>query len=377
MERAIESKTKTIVFWDQVLNEKYPEYMIPDQITFLADPELIDAATVPANININEIPVIFRKRHLKYNSVSNTTFDVRGAFCFKNNDLGICEKGESDFHKYLKQIASKIRFQRYVSIKAGNALETSYEDVPINTVRSEAVMSNELMDIRGDVTVFFTTPHQVFGTGLIIEIQLSKQDDPTKQHRTIQRNTFGFSVCWIERDHADEIVKDDANEVESKFIVYTPAQGMIALDKSLGERLQSAAYQILLLESRTKEVTRILENAEDVNADAMKLLDKVETLVDNQVYGEIRGKVEDSIKKYFEKANISGIINYEMYERIPDGLLINNVNLLICPHCNNISEHFELRHSKYEDKRLKYVCPICKKWNSATELKNTLKQVPQ
>lgn len=217
MDTAFNINTKEIVnAW--ALELKDPTYQFPYEEKWFADPNEIQSYDKTKVSDVCKIEVRFRKASYDVINFKGTKYDMPPSFFILNKEeLGINTIPESKEHKIAKHwiyntcrrkelnfIFSTVKrpfdYNNKINLKELNIVFEKIDiEVPVNIGRRKQ---------RADVIVPLSDFHDLIGTGVVIEIQFSKQTDQEKEERTINWALKGYSICWINLEDIENISED-------------------------------------------------------------------------------------------------------------------------------------------------------------------------
>jgi len=207
-----------------------------EDMQFSADPnEIINYEEVLKKNNIKKIPVSYKKNHVrKYENGKNINV-TQHFFIVNGKKLGVKHINESIYHKRIKNfiygemlnVASNFKFM-YSNISNNNFNKQNYITMKtlynaINLLDIRTITSGDLFEVsmkdvynckRADILLPFKKKHDVLGEGIVIEVQLSKQNNETTDKRTFDRAIKGYSVCWVDRSHFVDYKSDNLQIVK-------------------------------------------------------------------------------------------------------------------------------------------------------------------
>lgn len=179
-------------------------YLLKDDEVWYADPNNIESC--PKDIDINKIVVKFRRGCEEKINKFGTVFSVTPCWFIPNKEkLGINLIPETKEHILAKnfiynELKNNSLVFKYSSVnkpeKYDNIITLSDMDIDYNKIGTEIIVSNGVRQIA-DVIIPFKKFSQLFGTGIIMEIQFSKQYDETTNNRTVDWAIKGYSVVWL------------------------------------------------------------------------------------------------------------------------------------------------------------------------------------
>jgi len=208
---AIHKETKKKV--NTILKEFSEDFMKNE--TWYITPSMIQSNET--EIPNNEIEVKFRRGGKDIMNNRGTIYDITPHFYLLPRYNGkVVLKERSKEH----ELAEELIYNLILDNKLKFCLSSNKEDFVYNVERD--LLDLEKIDIEvviksdntkvADILIPFTEYNDVFGFGIIIEIQFSKQEQRLEDKRTFDRAVKGFSVCWLKKSDF-EIVN---NKIEFK-----------------------------------------------------------------------------------------------------------------------------------------------------------------
>lgn len=213
---AINSKTGEKV--NSLTIESNPSYQFIDEEIWYADPDEIE--NCPKEIDINKIEVIFRQGAMDVINYNGTKYDISPCFYIPNKyKLGINTIPESKEHKLAKNwIYNKLKHKdlllSYSSInkpfKYENTINLSDLILDLSKVGIEVNSSTSLNRIyrRADIICPLSKKHELFGNGIVFEIQFTKQKERTRILRELDWAIRGYSIAWLHESDFDNITEE-------------------------------------------------------------------------------------------------------------------------------------------------------------------------
>lgn len=213
-------------------------YIKPEEDIFIADKNQIENYDeVIKNNNLDYIEVRYKRGHLRnYVKDSRITFVTPHFFIPNRKKYGVNLIPESPEHKKIKTFLWKYFYNNdeleliYSNYKRKGQTETNkvkIKDLPINfkdfTLSQEDVFEVNIMDTyntrRVDLFLKFDDFNPLFGEGIVIEVQLSKQSDEITKKRTLDRALKGYSTIWIDKRHFIDIKENDLELLDNKIFI--------------------------------------------------------------------------------------------------------------------------------------------------------------
>ena len=275
---------------------------------------------------------------------------------------------ESPIHKMLKDwlfnrlklddldilFAKGVKPHKYENKYKFSELDINWNDYSIE------VTTKGTRNLRADILLPFNSKHQLLGSGIIFEIQLSEQTNKETYERTIGRALHGYSVCWLFEDNF--IIKDNTIQLKSNSLRVNSfnEQMHFAKKKFVGKLKQVVQKQCRYLDEKIDECNfkiselelkeqNILENIESKNKscfdDFVKslkereliLINKIERMENNpykelvETYKNDLQKTKDILVDNIFSNNDALKSNFEFWNK----KLNYPITFGICPKCNN------------------------------------------
>lgn len=332
---AINSKTNEKV--NSITLESNPSYQFIKEDIWFADSDEIEDC--PKGIDINKIIVKFREGARDIINWNGTKYDISPHFFIPNKEkLGINTIPETKEHKLAKNWV----YNRIIKSKKELIINYSQINKPYkykNSVKlSELFINKEMIGIetscstfgkrirrRADVICPFISKHQLFGNGIVFEIQFQQQRKTTEFDRELDWAIRGYSVCWLS--------KEDFNFITDILIDLKKDNVNVSSWASLIK--QSNKQHIKNLKYSVQELCRKLDFKKQDIFNSLK--EKFEKILTEDLDVQIKELVRDEIDNYSS--------NFQP----------------ICPRCNIRAKLIDWNESKF------WGCsnyPDCK-WTSA------------
>jgi len=228
MNGAINSVTNKYIY--AINLELNPSYQFPKNEKWFADPNDILSYDKKQVKDITKIEVRFRKGCDKVINYNGTEYSIAPCFFIPNKTkLGINLIPESKEHKLAKNwIYNRIKNKKlsFIYSKANrpfdyeNEINLTQLDVDFEKIGIEVTVQNNKVQ-RADIILPLKKYNEFFGTGIVIEIQFSKQWEVTTYKRNYEWAFKGYSVCWLFIDDFENIseelieLKEDKLKIDS------------------------------------------------------------------------------------------------------------------------------------------------------------------
>ena len=230
MDSAINSKTNEYVkAW---FLETNPSYLNYQEDTWFADSNDILSYDKEKVKDITKIEVRYRKGCDKVINHNGTEYSIAPCiFILNKTELGINTIPESKEHKMAKdwiynRIKNKKLIFQYASVNRPyfyeNKISISDLDVDYNKIGIEVTLKNNKTQ-RADIIIPFKKYDKLWGAGIVIEIQFSKQYEQTTYKRSLDYAFKGFSVCWL-FDYDFQNISDELIELKEDKLIIEPLQ---------------------------------------------------------------------------------------------------------------------------------------------------------
>jgi len=204
MNGAINSVTKRYI---QAINlELNPSYQFPKEEKWYLDPNDIKEYNKEKIEDITKIEVRYRKGNDSVLNYNGTEYSIAPCFFLHNKTkLGINLIPESKEHQLAKNwIYNRIKNKKLSFIYSTVSKPSDYENkinikelnVDYEKIGIEVNIKNNRIQ-RADIIIPFKEYNNFFGTGIVIEIQFSKQYQDTTEKRNKEYAFKGYSVCWL------------------------------------------------------------------------------------------------------------------------------------------------------------------------------------
>lgn len=390
MDFAFNKRTKLFVSALEVY--KNGAYQNTDRTEWIAPIDKVYNWSVLEKLNITEIPVFFKNAVIKKIDGHNKVIRRSCFSKYPNSPADTDSEGESELHKTLKNfiieriIEDDILFL-YSSSDNKNTIKISELGADIYQHRLDERSIQSSFKTRADILIPLKARNELFGNGIILEIQLSNQNDTKIEKRTIQRGLQGYSVAWIFKD--DFYIKDDCIFLKKNYIELRSFKEIVSelADKNIKKQVET---QLGLIEQKIDDLEEIKRDASDfikqlddkllhyynrgIDSDIEKIIIKItdkkielEDFVKNKInyeMGDFDIYINNSVKSALrEKSNeyeekIADLImkcSEDKIKQIIEKQFVISLNKQVTRYIeNNLDKIYDLK----VDKNL---CPICKK----------------
>jgi hypothetical protein len=161
---------------------------------------------------ITEVPVSFIKSHER--TLNGLTYKVTAHFRSNCEFAKISSDNESDEHYLAKIGIYEDLWDNKIKVNGREIKEISdVEDIII-----EMRLSKDKGSKIADVGLLFHKEHELYGKGIIFEIQFSDQSNYKEIERDYQRVIEGFSVVWLYLDDFKGNKLKDKNVIVNPFV---------------------------------------------------------------------------------------------------------------------------------------------------------------
>jgi len=262
MEGAINSVTGKYVY--AINLELNPSYLFPKNEKWYADPNNILSYDKEKIKDITKIEVRYRKGCDKIINWNGTEYSIAPCFYIPNKSkLGINIVPESKEHKLAKnwvynRIKNKKLIFQYSTVHRpwdyDNEINIKDLDIDYSKVGIEITVKNNKTQ-RADIIIPLKKYDEFFGTGIIVEIQFSKQYDSTTEKRNYEWAFKGYSICWLWIDDFENISEEIIELKEDKLII-EPLQKILHdfSKKNLNEFRQKIQQLSRLIDKKMQEL---------------------------------------------------------------------------------------------------------------------------
>jgi len=268
----------------------------------------------------------------KYKNYNGTAVVTKPHFAlYPNSPANACE--ESPQHKMLKNWLFNRMYNDDLEIryskgtkphKYDNKIKLSKLNINWNDYSME-VTTKSSKYLRADILIPFKEKDNFLGTGIIFEIQLSKQTDSITYNRTIERALHGYSVAWLfEKDF--DIIDGEIFLKENIIKVNSFSEQIhFARKKFVGKLKIAVENQCRYLDEKIKEVNISIELA---TKDSLSKLKTREATLFNKIENIENNPFKELIENYKEQIINSG-------KTILNEINLNNHldSLGLCPNC--------------------------------------------
>ncbi|MFP4019071.1 MAG: topoisomerase DNA-binding C4 zinc finger domain-containing protein [Bacteroidales bacterium] len=229
MFNAIHAETKKSV--NSLNIEDDSSFNFPKKEKWYADPNEIESYDEDKVENIKEIEVKYRKKSKKIINKFGTEYFISPHFWIPNKKkLGINTVTESKEHKlaknfiYNKLLNNDLEFV-YSKVYSPEKYKNKFlanGKIDKSRIGIEVVCKNNKKQIA-DILLPFKKRDKLFGEGIVIEIQFTKQGKKQRKKRTINWCLKGYSISWYKINDFNEVsenfieLKDDVMKVEPMY----------------------------------------------------------------------------------------------------------------------------------------------------------------
>ena len=262
MNGAINSTTRKYVL--AISLEINPSYQFSKDEKWYADSNDILSYNKEKVKDITKIEVVYRKGNDKVINWRGTEYSIAPCFFIPNkSNLGINIIPESREHKLAKnwvynRIKNKKLIFQYSTVSRPwnyeNEINTENLDVDYEKVGIEVTVKNNRTQ-RADVIIPLKKYDEFFGTGIVIEIQFSKQQNSTTEKRNYEWAFKGYSMCWLWTNDFENISKELIELKKDKLII-EPIQKILHnfSEKNLNEIRQKTQLLSREIDKKMKEL---------------------------------------------------------------------------------------------------------------------------
>ena len=233
MDGAINSQTNKYVYaWNLETN---PSYQFPEKETWYLDPNDIENYDKEKVKDITKIEVRPRKGNDSVINWNGTEYSIAPCFFIPNKTkLGINIIPESKEHKLAKNwIYNRIKNKNlsfiyskvYRPYEYNNQLNIKDLNVDWEKVGIETTVKNNRVQ-RADIIIPLKKYSEFWGTGIVVEIQFSKQYISTTYKRSNEWAFKGYSICWL-WDYDFEEISSELIELKDDKLKVEPIQKII------------------------------------------------------------------------------------------------------------------------------------------------------
>lgn len=260
MDTAINAKTGDII--NAITMETNLSYQFPYEEKWFADPNNIESYDKTKVQDITKIEVRYRKGNDCVINYNGTEYAIAPCFFIPNKtELGINTLPESREHKlakgwlYNRIIKNKDLILIYSTVKRpfdyDNTLSIKEMDIDYNKVGIETTVVNNRTQ-RADIIIPFKNRHELFGNGIVIEIQFGKTN---VEKRSYEWAFKGYSTCWIYFDDFKEI-SESIIELKEDRLMLQPIDKILhdlrkSNEKDMRELVQNFSR---LIDNKMKEL---------------------------------------------------------------------------------------------------------------------------
>ncbi len=210
-----------------------------------------------------------------------------------------------------------------------------------------------------DVYCKFEKKHEVYGKGIVFEIQFSYQKKEVLEERTYDRILKGYSVCWLfEGDFFNNKLKNKKLEVIpfskaikdfNQIVEEDRIKGINRISRIVEDKLYEVERKIHQMESTIDskidgQINFMLEKKEEIASLIRGNFDIIESNCSSEImrFGDGCEKIKDKIffelsndeeilsnlKKSIDIKEIKDQLKSELFEQVRDSILLNTKNLV-------------------------------------------------
>ena len=260
MDRAINSQTKKYIY--SISLELDGSYQFLKEDIWYADPNDIESYDKEKVKDVRKIEVKYRKGNDQVINWNGTEYSIAPCFYIHNKTkLGINLIPESREHKLVKNwIYNKLKNKKLSFVYStvtkpyeyNNKINIKELDVDYEKIGIETTVKNNKVQ-RADIIVPLKKYSELWGTGIVIEIQFSKQYDSTTYKRNNDWAFKGYSVCWL-WDYDFENITSELIELKKEGLKI----------ETIGKILHEFSERNLQeFKSKTQELSRMIDKKMD------------------------------------------------------------------------------------------------------------------
>lgn len=262
MEGAINVTTGKYIY--AISLELDSSYQFPKEEKWYADPnEILDYDKTKVK-DITKIEVRYRKGNDSVINWNGTEYSIAPCFFIPNKtELGINVVPESREHKLAKnwiynRIKNKKLSFQYSTVSRpfnySNIINIKDMNIDYNKVGIEVTVKNNKTQ-RADIIIPLREYDELFGMGIVIEIQFSKQHDSTTLKRSNDWAFKGYSLCWLWIDDFEN-VSNEIIELKEDKLILNPLQKILHefSEKNLEEFKHKVQFLSRLINKKMNEL---------------------------------------------------------------------------------------------------------------------------
>jgi len=304
---AINKSTKERV--NSIFIAENPSYQMPNEDIWFADPDEILNWNELKEKGINEVVVTFikDKEYINYNG---TKVFVSPHFRILNKEaLGINIIPESREHKLAKNwIYNRIKNDDLILIYSKinkpeiyeNSVSLKELNLDLKRLGIETSVNTTINSRRADIILPLLNKNDLWGNGIIFEVQFSNQFKETEDKRTMDWILKGYSVVWLK--------PEDFNFLDENFI------------ELKNNKIRIEPFSTMLYYG-TKDITK---NMKYEIQEQCRLLDKKKV----DVLNELNSKFKEIFNLNLDKASLV-LAEYLFDIQFTDEVL----SIEVCPKC--------------------------------------------
>lgn len=337
------------------------------------------------SLGITEVPLLYISTHERYNKGVPT--NVRCHFR-SNCEQAVMREGinESDEHKIAKEMIAEKLWDKQIKFLTDNKTYTVDDFGEFDILIEERLSDNNCSKIA-DVLVKFDRQHPDFKKGIVIEVQLSEQNNDATTERTWRRVEEGYTVVWLFRNDFDEkfnLKKDflilkpytklynDYREYYKELDKNDVKRYSLEIDRKI-QNLEHISNEIISeIQAKMQEATNNIRNKEQemfsrINEKSEKTVtenvEKIEAGIEyrtSRIAEEHEKKINEAISqksdtmmsnllnKHLHSGEIDKKINKFVTEKVTEGLENNQIE-------SNIDEIVQENIKKRKDEVRDYI----------------------
>ena len=276
--------------------------------------------------------VIFIRSHMRKNE-DGTISRVVAHFRLEEKDAILNPNNETEEHKIAKQGIYEALVNGELLI-AGNFLSS----FKIKDFDIEHRLTSSRNSKIADVILEFEEFHQIYGKGIIFEIQFSHQNIEKEDARTFDRITEGYSILWLK----EEDFETHKRKLKKSDVYPTP------FFKALKEyqQLNENRFNERVIDMMQKANTESWKIKNDIEKQKVQSMNEISDLYNKAQEGisrrikTIQDQIQNDMKYYAQKKYDDAIRNMTklLGERIDYNLLSRNIYSL---YQTNISKEID------------------------------------